>query len=142
MQWGRLDTVLRGKIVKLNKKHSKSLFLFLSSGMPLPHLIQKTVLTCWLLTTPCLNVIVPKKWNFLAKAYDHAKHCYKFGFRMLTLGWSDGSTFLPVNSVLLSTKNEKNRISKQRKLIKKQLDISAVCLLLRNDHHAGTFKIG
>ena len=30
---------------------------------------------------------------------------------MLTLGWSDGSTFLPVNSVLLSTDNKKNRIN-------------------------------
>jgi len=30
---------------------------------------------------------------------------------MLTLGWSDGSTFLPVNSVLLSTENQKNRIN-------------------------------
>lgn len=28
---------------------------------------------------------------------------------MLTLGWSDGSTFLPVNSILLSTENKKNR---------------------------------
>ena len=28
-----------------------------------------------------------------ARAYDHAKHTYKFGFRILTLGWSDGSTF-------------------------------------------------
>lgn len=30
---------------------------------------------------------------------------------MLTLGWSDGSTFLPVNSILLSTENKKNRIN-------------------------------
>ena len=30
-----------------------------------------------------------KKVELLAKAYDHAKHCYKFGFRMLTLGWSE-----------------------------------------------------
>ena len=44
-----------------------------------------------------------KKVELLAKVYDHAKHKYRFGFRMLTLGWSDGSTFLPVNSILLST---------------------------------------
>ena len=30
---------------------------------------------------------------------------------MLTLGWSDGSTFLPVNSILLSSENKKNRIN-------------------------------
>ena len=54
-----------------------------------------------------------KKVELLAKVYDHAKHKYRFGFRMLTLGWSDGSTFLPVNSILLSTENKKNqKISK------------------------------
>lgn len=52
-----------------------------------------------------------KKIELLAKLYDHAKHKYSFGFRMLTLGWSDGSTFLPINSVLLSSKNKKNRIN-------------------------------
>ena len=50
-----------------------------------------------------------KKVELLARAYDHANHRYRFGFRMLTLGWSDGSTFLPVNSVLLSSENKKNR---------------------------------
>lgn len=43
-----------------------------------------------------------KKVELLAKTYDHAKHRFCFGFRMLTLGWSDGNTFLPINSVLLS----------------------------------------
>lgn len=52
-----------------------------------------------------------KKVELLTKVYDHAKHAYKFGFRMLTLGWSDGSTFLPVNSVLLSSENKRNRIN-------------------------------
>ena len=52
-----------------------------------------------------------KKVELLARVYDHAKHSYKFGFRMLTLGWSDGSTFIPVNSVLLSSENRKNRIN-------------------------------
>ena len=50
-----------------------------------------------------------KKVELLAKVYDHAKHKYRFRFRMLTLGWSDGSTFLPVNSILLSTENKKRR---------------------------------
>ena len=30
---------------------------------------------------------------------------------MLTLGWSDGSTFLPINSILLSSENKKSRIN-------------------------------
>lgn len=52
-----------------------------------------------------------KKVKLLAKAYDHANHRYRFGFRMLTLGWSDGSTFLPVNRVLLSSESKKNRVN-------------------------------
>ncbi|WP_026504183.1 transposase [Butyrivibrio sp. NC3005] len=39
----------------------------------------------------------------LAKIYDHAKNVYIYGFRMLTLGWTDGNTFLPVNHILLSS---------------------------------------
>ncbi len=60
-----------------------------------------------------------QKVELLARAYDHAKHCYKFGFRMLTLGWSDGSTFLPVNSALLSTENKKNRINEAKQVDKR-----------------------
>lgn len=52
-----------------------------------------------------------RKVELIAKAYDHANHRYRFGFRMLTLGWSDGSTFLPVNSVLPSSENRKNRVN-------------------------------
>ncbi len=52
-----------------------------------------------------------KKVELLTKIYDHAKHTYKFGFRMLTLGWTDGTTFLPINSILLSSDNQKTRMS-------------------------------
>ena len=60
-----------------------------------------------------------KKVELLAKVYDHAKHKYRFGFRMLTLGWSDGSTFLPVNSILLSTGNKKNCINEAAEVDKR-----------------------
>ena len=60
-----------------------------------------------------------KTVELLAKVYDHAKHSYKFGFRMLTLGWSDGSTFLPVNNILLSTENKKNRMCEAKEVDKR-----------------------
>ena len=60
-----------------------------------------------------------KKVELLTKVYDHAKRAYRYGFRMLTLGWSDGNTFMPVNSVLLSSENEKSRIN-ESKLIDKR----------------------
>ena len=60
-----------------------------------------------------------KKVELLAKVYDHAKHAYKFGFRMLTLGWSDGNTFVPVNSILLSSENKKNRVNEAKTVDKR-----------------------
>ena len=58
-----------------------------------------------------------KKVELLAKVYDHAHGIYTYGFRMLTLGWSDGNTFLPVNHCLLSTANRKNRINEASKAV-------------------------
>ena len=60
-----------------------------------------------------------KKVELLTKVYDHAKHAYKLGFRMLTLGWADGNTFLPVNSILLSSENKKNRINEAKSIDKR-----------------------
>ena len=77
-----------------------------------------------------------KKVELLAKVYDHAKHCYKFGFRMLTLGWSDGSTFLPVNSILLSTENKKNRINEAKSLDKRTVGYKRRSLSLEKGTHA------
>lgn len=38
----------------------------------------------------------------LAKVFDHCSMKYKKGFRLLTLGWSDGNSFVPINHCLLS----------------------------------------
>ena len=38
-----------------------------------------------------------KKVELLAHLYDHAKKEFSYGFRMLTLCWSDGNTLLPVS---------------------------------------------
>ncbi|MGL5719460.1 MAG: IS4 family transposase [Alphaproteobacteria bacterium] len=50
-----------------------------------------------------------KAVELLCRVYDHSKKIYIRGFRMLTLGWSDGNTFVPVNSCLLSSEKAKNR---------------------------------
>ena len=47
-----------------------------------------------------------QKVEMLAKIYDHAKKSFLYGFRMLTLGWTDGTTFLPVNQILLSSTSD------------------------------------
>ena len=77
-----------------------------------------------------------KKVELLAKVYDHAKHKYNFGFRMLTLGWSDGSTFFPVNSVLLSTENKKNRINEAATVDKRTAGYKRRTLSMEKGTHA------
>ena len=48
------------------------------------------------------------KTKLLARVFDHCSMKYKRGYRMLTLGWSDGNSFVPVNHCLLSAAEDKN----------------------------------
>ncbi len=77
-----------------------------------------------------------KRVELLAKVYDHAKHCYKLGFRLLTLGWSDGNIFLPVGSILLSTENKKNRISEAAAVDKRTVGYKRRELSMKKGTHA------
>jgi hypothetical protein len=47
--------------------------------------------------------------ELLSRVKDHTTGDYVKGFRMLTLGWSDGATFLPLAFSLLSSKKKANR---------------------------------
>jgi len=49
-----------------------------------------------------------KKVELLSKVYDHVFHKYFMGFRMLTLGFTDGNTFIPFASQLMASENTKN----------------------------------
>ena len=51
-----------------------------------------------------------KAVELLARVFDHVNSRYVRGFRMLTLGWSDGNTFLPLAFSLLSSEKESNRL--------------------------------
>ncbi|MFP4398108.1 MAG: transposase, partial [Desulfonatronovibrio sp.] len=51
-----------------------------------------------------------KKVELLARVFDHCENKYLKGYRMLSVCWSDGASFLPLDFALLSSANEKNRI--------------------------------
>ena len=80
-----------------------------------------------LTSADCINVLIlddsiyhrarSKKVELLARLYDHAKKEFSYGFRMLTLCWSDGNTLLPVSHTLLSTENPKNRLAAASKKV-------------------------
>jgi len=48
--------------------------------------------------------------ELLTKVYDHNSKIYLKGFSLLTLGWSDGTTFLPLDFVLRSSADASKRI--------------------------------
>lgn len=50
-----------------------------------------------------------KEAELLAKVFDHSKHRFIKGFNMLTLGWTDGYSFIPVDFAMLSSANKNNR---------------------------------
>ena len=49
-----------------------------------------------------------KRTELGARVFDHTTMKYRKGYRLMTLGWTDGNTFLPVNSCLLSSSKAQN----------------------------------
>ncbi len=70
-----------------------------------------------------------KSVELLARCHDHSSQKVRFfkGFRMLTLGWSDGATFIPVDFSLLSSKKSQingisDKIDKRSSGYKRRLE--------------------
>ena len=51
-----------------------------------------------------------KKTELGARVFDHTTMKYRKGYRLMTLGWTDGNTFLPINSCLLASSKDRNLI--------------------------------
>ncbi len=62
-----------------------------------------------------------KKVELLARVYDHVSGKFIRGFQLLTLGWSDGFSFVPLDFALMSSAKEENRYQEMRKDIDKRL---------------------
>lgn len=58
--------------------------------------------------------------ELLARVKDHTDGKFKKGFRMLTLGWSDGNTFCPLSFAHLSSDDKKNCYCEQIENIDKR----------------------
>lgn len=50
-----------------------------------------------------------QKAELLARVHDHSKNRFIKGYNMLTLGWTDGYSFIPVDFAMLSSAKEANR---------------------------------
>jgi hypothetical protein len=58
--------------------------------------------------------------ELLARVRDHVAQKYVKGFRLLTLGWSDGNTFIPLGFNLLSAQTSENRLQPMNSEIDKR----------------------
>lgn len=62
-----------------------------------------------------------KSTELVAKVFDHVSMKYIKGFRMLTLGWSDGNSFVPITHRLLSSANTDNILGVQNDFDKRSI---------------------
>lgn len=58
---------------------------------------------------PLLKRNRSKKVELLARIYDHVEHRFQKGFSLLTLGWTDGYSFVPVAFNMMSSAKQSNR---------------------------------
>ena len=49
-----------------------------------------------------------KKVELLSRCYEHSEDRYYKGFSLLTLGWTDGQSFIPVGYQMVASGNDKN----------------------------------
>jgi len=61
-----------------------------------------------------------KDVELLSRVHDHNTGRFVRGFRMLTLGWSDGNSFVPMMLSMLSSAKEEHRFAPMRKDIDKR----------------------
>lgn len=61
-----------------------------------------------------------KKVELLARIFDHVSGRFIRGYSLLTLGWSDGYSFAPIDFTLMSSAKVKNRLCEMRENLDKR----------------------
>lgn len=96
-----------------------------------------------------------KKIELIGKVFDHNTHLYRLGMKVLTLGYSDGKSFFPIDFSIhnepgktkqrgLKTKELKAQYSKPREEhtpgFKRVLEVSQDKITTSNQHDKKKFK--
>lgn len=103
--WLRFTTLLSGKIIN---EH-------------LRELTSEKRADCFVVDDSLYERIGYKKTELASKVFDHVSMKFKKGFRMMTLGWTDGCSFIPINFSLLASSNEKNILGPAKNYDKRSL---------------------
>ncbi|MEG6532786.1 IS4 family transposase [Caldifermentibacillus hisashii] len=104
------DTVYR--FLNTPTYHWRKFLLSLSSEMIrlLQPLTSKDRVTAFVIDDSVFSRNRSKSVELSAKVFDHSTHQYLKGFQMLTLGWTDSFTFIPIDFALLSSPKKENRL--------------------------------
>lgn len=89
-----------------------------------------------------------KKTELGSKVFDHVRQRHCKGYRLMTLGWTDGNTFLPVNSCLLASSKDENvlgpikhcdgrSLAAKRRILARSKGTDAMLTLLKTAQKAG-----
>ncbi len=62
-----------------------------------------------------------KKTELCSKVFDHVSMKYRRGYRLLTLGWSDGNSFMPLAGSLLASGDDENVIGPNKEVARRSL---------------------
>lgn len=81
---------------------------------------------CFVLDDSAYKRSRSKNVELASKCFDHADHSYFNGFRMLTLGVTDGTSFVPVSHVNMSSSNLEKETQGERKGVKDDLLSSVI----------------
>ena len=84
-------------------------FLAVKATTAFKRLTRPERVTAFVLDDSVIKRNRSKKVELLARIYDHTEHKYQRGFSMLTLGFTDGYSFVPVGFNMLSSANKSNR---------------------------------
>ena len=75
-----------------------------------------------------------KKVELLAKAYDHANHRYRFGFRMLRLDGQTEAHFSPSTAFFSHLKTKRTESMKRQMLTNGPSDTNEECFPCKKEH--------
>lgn len=92
MNWLRFTTLLAERIIRQH----------------LRPLTSDTRDDCFVLDDSLYKRAGFKRTELASCVFDHVSGRFKKGFRLLTLGWTDGCTFLPINFSMLASSKEHN----------------------------------
>ena len=76
---------------------------------------------CFVVDDSLYERIGYKKTELASQVFDHVSMKFKKGFRMMTLGWTDGCSFIPINFSLLASSKEENILGKTEKYDRRSL---------------------